>query len=76
MRVTAAHVIGIKDRVVGVYEPRMFRPFVNLPVGHRELTQWEFDRHLHDFPDPSRPDLNSKVWELFLESTQIKRQQS
>ena len=62
--VTNAHVIN--DEGVGIYDPRRFRPFVPLPEGFRQCTQWEFDRHCAENPDPRYTiDMNALVWNQF-----------
>ena len=64
--VTRAHVIDSKG--VGIYEPRLYRPFLPLPEGVRQCKQWEFDLHCSKNPDPKYPiDINALIWETFNE---------
>ena len=64
--VSRAHVIDKNG--FGLYEPRQWRPFVPLPDGFRNATQWEFDKYCYENPDerytgtPGYIDLNAVVW--------------
>lgn len=66
LQVNICHIIDSQG--VGVYQARKFRPFLPLPEGSRECTQWEFDKHCFENPDSRyEVDINATVWQTFNE---------